>query len=213
MSLWDALFGQKERVQQFQKYTPSQINNLNQLSSMGLSGLQGLQNSNPYQGFQPIANQAVSQFNQQIVPTLAERFTSMGGAGTASLSSPSFASQLGQAGAGLAEQLAAMQAQYGLANRQQMGNERSQFAQLLGLGLTPQFDTAHFGAQPGLLQQLAGPATQLALAYFTGGASGLGSLGGMGAASALSSLNSSGGYGQGFNNPSMWNSSMSQRFI
>ena len=103
-------------------------------------GIQGLQN--PYGGFEPIEQQARNNFNQQTIPSIAERFT----AGTnGATSSPSFASQLGQAGAGLESDLAAMKAGYGQQNIQQI-------LQLLQLGLRPQLENVNVNGSPGLLQ-------------------------------------------------------------
>jgi hypothetical protein len=82
--------------------------------------------------FEPIAQQARSQFAQQTVPTLAERFTSMG---SNKVSSPAFASQLGAAGAGLEEGLAGMGSQYQLGQQQLQSQLLSS---LLGTALQPQ---------------------------------------------------------------------------
>lgn len=169
-SFLEYLFGQPEKFEQIQRYNPQQLSALQNILSMGLQGLKGMQNVDPYAGFAPIAQQARSQFEQQTVPSLAERFTGTGGA----LSSPAFASQLGAAGAGLNENLAALQSQYGLSNRAQLAKERGQLMSLLGMGLTPTFETLHRPAQEGLLQSLFGGVGQAALAGLTGGASGLG---------------------------------------
>ena len=99
---------------------------------------------NPGQGFQPIADQARNQFSQNTVPSLAERFTSMG---SNALSSPSFAAQIGQAGSGLEQALAAMQAQYGQQN-QQNG------FQALKQGLRPAFQTEWRDRQNGAGESL-----------------------------------------------------------
>lgn len=150
------LVGSPAKVKQLQRFTGPQQGALNQILGMGLQGLQ-----NPTQGFEPIRQRAVSQFNQQTVPGLAERFT--GGTGGA-LSSPAFAAQLGQAGAGLSEGLAALESQYGLQNR-------AQLMQLLGMGLEPQFEYASQGAEPGFLQNILGIGGQyapLALAALVG---------------------------------------------
>ena len=142
MAFWEGLknfaVGQPQRIEQLQRFTPQQISVLQQLLGQGMQGLQ-----NPYQGFEPIAQRAMSQFQQQTVPSLAERFTSMG---QNKISSPAFASQMGQAGAGLSEGLAALQSQYGMQNRSQMMD-------MLGMGLTPQFENIQMNAQPGMLQQ------------------------------------------------------------
>lgn len=181
-NLKEFAFGRPEQLQQIpQPFSQNQIGALNQLLSMGLGGLQQTQNVNPYAGFQPLAQQAQQNFYQNTVPTLAERF-SLGTGG--SLSSPSFASSLGQAGQQFNTDLAAMAAQYGLANRAQLQSERGQLAQLLSLGLTPQYQnylrpeaSGFFG---NLLRGSANAAVNygipLAMGYggFPGGAIGMG---------------------------------------
>jgi hypothetical protein len=133
---------------------------IDQLLQMGLQGLK-----NPTQGFDPIEQRARSQFQQNTVPSLAERFSSMG---KNSLSSGAFATQVGQAGAGLEEALAAMRAQYGLQSQGQNLN-------LAQLGLTPQFQNYQMQGQPGFLQNSLGTVTDAAtralMGYFTGGGS------------------------------------------
>jgi hypothetical protein len=132
---------------------------LNDILNQGLSGLQ----NNKFD-FAPIAQQARTQFNQQTIPSIAERFTAMGGGGGRS---GAFAQQLGQAGANLETNLAALQSQYGL---QQQGN----LLRMLGLGLSPmdypdeqmnwsQQNPEYASALFGLLQLLQGlsPAQQL----------------------------------------------------
>lgn len=128
--------GTPDQIQQHSLVTPEQQNILQYLQQLGVQGLQ-----NPYGGFAPIAQQATNQFYQQTVPTLAERFTSMG---NGALSSPLFASQLGQAGAGLQSDLASQQAQYGQQNIQQL-------LQMLQLGLNPQVENIFRPAQSGPL--------------------------------------------------------------
>ncbi len=118
----------KGKWEQLQRFTPQQQQYFNQAAQQGMNQIQ-----NPYAGFQPIADQANQNFHQNIIPTLAQRFTSQT---NGALSSPSFTSQLAQASAQLPGQIAALQAQYGLQNQQQ-GH------QLLGLGLTPQFENVY----------------------------------------------------------------------
>ncbi len=206
MAWYDFLTGTPQRNEQIQRFNPQQQAGMNQALQQSLSGLQGPLGS----GFQPIAQQARSNFSQQTIPGLAERFTSMG---SGSLSSPAFASQLGQAGAGLEEGLAAQQAGFGLQERQFLQN-------LLGLGLTPQFDTVQHSAKPGMFQQIAGPALQALLAYSTGGASaalgaGAGGLaqqafggGNQGSSNFIGGGNQNSGYGQGFTNPNLYSPGM-----
>jgi hypothetical protein len=143
--------GKEGGIQQAQTYTPQQQNILQFLQQQGHQGLQ-----NPYQGFQPIAQQARNQFNQQTIPSLAERFASMG---QNSLSSPTFASQLGQAGAGLEEALAALQSQYGMQGQQNA-------LQQLALGLSPQFENYYQQSQPGFTENLFNGAGQAAPSFY-----------------------------------------------
>lgn len=143
--------GKKGGVQQAKIVNPEQENILKYLLQQGQQGLQ-----NPYAGFAPLAQQARSQFNQQTVPSLAERFSSMG---SNNISSPAFASQLGQAGAGLEEALAALQSQYGMKNQQSA-------LQLLALGLSPSFQNFYQGSQPGFGENLFGGALQAAPSFY-----------------------------------------------
>lgn len=120
---------------------------------------------NPYQGFEPIAQQAQQMFQKQTVPSLAERFTSMG-AGNA-LSSPAFANQLGAAGQDLSSNLAAMMAQYGQ-HQQALGQG------LMGMGMHPEFENYYQPPRTGFLSGLLG-----------GAGSSLSSMGGAGMAKSL----------------------------
>lgn len=116
---------------------------LQQLMQMLQQGNQG-----QYKGFAPIAQQARTGFEQQTVPGLAERFTSMGSG--ASLSSPSFASQLGQHASGLEQGIAALKANYG---QTQQGLNNQRFGQLGQLGFQPSFENTYFKRQPGFGEQ------------------------------------------------------------
>jgi hypothetical protein len=126
----ELLFGTPQQQIQVPNRTPEQLGGMSQLLQ------QGLKYSNP----EALAQRARSQFQQQTVPSLAERFTSLGqgAGGSGRLSSPAFASQLGQAGAGLEEGLAGLQSQYGL--------------QLLQHGLESPFNTYLQQRQPGFLE-------------------------------------------------------------
>jgi hypothetical protein len=152
--------GAPARIEQAQRYNPQQQNAFQSVLGQGLQGLQ-----NPYAGFEPIAQRAQSQFYQQTVPTLAERFA---GSGSNALSSPAFASQIGQAGSGLAEGLAALQSQYGMQNR-------AQSLSMLQQGLTPQFENIPMAGEGGALDSLLPLLAKLAIhggsAYATGGTS------------------------------------------
>jgi len=122
------LFGSKGRQEQLPRFTPEQTSALNQLLSSGLGNLD----------LGPIEEQARTKFQSQTVPSLAERFTSLGGGAQGS---SAFQSALGRAGAGLEQGLAEMRPQLGL--------------QQLQYGLTPQFESLYRPAQPGLLGGLA----------------------------------------------------------
>jgi hypothetical protein len=133
-------------------YAPQQQMALNQMLQMGMKGMQ-----NPSAGFEPIANQARQQFQQQTIPSIAERFTGgfgIPGASSAQRSS-GFAQTLGSAGAGLESQLAGQQAQFG---QESMGN----LLRMLMMGLEPQTQMAYQPEQAsGLMQLLGGAAPGL----------------------------------------------------
>jgi len=161
LSLYNFLFGQPEEFQAAPRFTPEQSAALSNLLQMGLGGLQEAYD------FGPIEQRARSQFIQQTIPTLSERFAALSSTPQA-LSSPSFAGQLGAAGRQLEEGLAAQRAQFGL----QRG---SQLQSLLGMGLQPQFETAMRPRTPGIIEQLLPAAAQAAGSYY--GARGLTGLG------------------------------------
>ena len=132
-----------------------------------------LQNYNP--SFGPLREQAVANFNQQTIPSLAERFTGMGGQ-----NSSAFQQALGGAGAGLNRDLAAMEQQFNMQNRAmdqslysdllrgqlgQQGINQGGLQSLFGLGMTPQFQNMYLNpGGTGLLGGLAQIAGQAAKA-------------------------------------------------
>jgi hypothetical protein len=148
--------GTPESVEQYSTANPQQQSVMQLLQMLGLHGLQ-----DPTAGFEPIEQQARNQFSQQTVPSLAERFTSMG-AGNA-LSSGTFASQLGGAGAGLEGDLASQKAQYGQQNMQQI-------LQMLQLGLGGKNENIHRPRQEGFGEKAAMVALQAAIKALTAGA-------------------------------------------
>lgn len=133
------LFGSQSSINQIPTVTPEVASALSQLLQQGLSGIQ-----NPQAGFQPIAEQARTQFQQQTVPSIAERFSGLG-----AQRSSAFGQQLGAAGAGLEQNLASLGAQYGLQNRQGL-------LQQLQLAMKPQFENAFIPGQSGFLSSLLG---------------------------------------------------------
>lgn len=120
--------------------------------------MQYLQNINPNAfNFEPIANQARQNFGQNTIPSIAERFTSMG-----AQKSSAFPQLLGQAGADLDTNLAALSSQHGLQSQGLLQN-------LLQLGLRPQLEHVYQPGQPGALQGAIGGASAAATKYALGG--------------------------------------------
>ena len=123
-SMSKLFMGEPERERQFQRFTPEQQSALDQLLKQGMestdiSGIEGL---------------ARKRFEEETIPSIAERFTAMGGGQRSS----AFQSTLGRAGSDLEAQLAALRPQLGM--------------QKLGMGLQPRFETAYQPSQPGMLQ-------------------------------------------------------------
>lgn len=147
MSLLDFLFGKKPETQQIPTMDPQQQQLLSQLLGglggplkSGLGGLGSLLGGDTEAFEAP----AMRQFQEQIVPGIAERFSGIGGGAQ---QSSAFQQALGQAGAGLSERLAMQRA--GL---QQQG--LGQLSQLLGLGLGQK--PFGIGMQPGTSGFLGG---------------------------------------------------------
>lgn len=141
----ETLFGTPEQMQQFPLYAQPQQQAFSQILQQAL---QGLQNQDYTQGFEPFAQNARRQFETETVPSLAERFTAMGGD---SRPSRNFTGALGAAGSNLDAQLEGLRSQYGLQNKAQ---DRQHFTNLLGLGLTPQFGQKQVPGMQGILPQL-----------------------------------------------------------
>lgn len=100
-------------------------------------------------GFGDIERQARRGFEEQTLPSLAERF---GQVGPGAERSGAFTQAMSQAGAGLEEQLAGLRAQY---NQQAQQQREQQLYNLLNVGLQPRFNIAtapvfgQQGATPG----------------------------------------------------------------
>jgi len=141
--LGEVLGGKPGERLTFERFDPEQAQALSQLLSFGLRGLEP----------GALERKARTGFYQQTVPTLAERFTSLG---QGSQQSSGFAQALGQAGANLETDIAALQSQRAL--------------QALGLGLTPKFESLYRRRQPGLLESAgAGVLRSLPLLLGLGG--------------------------------------------
>jgi hypothetical protein len=134
--------------EQFQQLTPEQQKLQGATIQQALAALQNINKPGANtQGFQPIENYARKQFYSDTIPSLAERFTAMGGGQRSS----AFQGALGQAGAGLESQLGAMRSQYG---QQQQGLDTSRIAALLSGGMGKSFENAYFPRQEGFLGSL-----------------------------------------------------------
>jgi hypothetical protein len=155
------LTGKKEKMQQYPTISPDQEQASRGFLSQAQQGLQ-----DPYAGFAPIEQHARTQF-QQGLPSLAERFTSMG---QGAQRSSGFQSALGRAGAGLEESLAAMRSQYGMQNRSQMMS-------LGQMGMQPRFENMYQPGSQGLMQQLAPLLAQMGMGMATGGMTSAGMFG------------------------------------
>lgn len=163
--------GQKQLLQQLLGSLQGQSSNIQQspLYQSGTSYLQNLLSGSP-EAFQAFEAPHLRQFQEQIVPALAERFAGMG---SGAQSSSAFQQALGQAGAGLSERLAALRA--GLQSEavpQALGYAQQPISNLQGLaGLGLGTSTKAFAPkqQPfwqQLLLGLAGGASQAAGSAF-----------------------------------------------
>ena len=172
MGLYDFLFGKEEKMQQVPTMNPQQMQMLQQmLTGMGGGGFgggamgAGMQNltdilSNNPEAMQKFDAPYMRQFQQKTVPGLAERFAGMGSGG--SMGSSAFNQSMGQAGAGLQEQLAAL---HGQMQQGAMG----QLQGMMGMGL---------GAKP--FENIFRPETQGLLGNLMQGAGqGMGTFGSM----------------------------------
>ena len=128
-----------DQVEQFQNFTPEQRSIMNNLANIGQEGIQDVINRESG-GFEPIAEQARESFHRETVPTIAERFSSLGSAG--SQRSSAFGKQLGSAASDLETNLAALRSQYGL---EKQNLDQNLYNNLLTHGLRPQYENAFLG--------------------------------------------------------------------
>lgn len=122
------LFGDKPQEKQMPRFTPEQEEALSQLLQQGLGETD----------FSGIENLAMKRFQEETIPSIAERFTGMGGGQRSS----AFQSALGRAGADLEAQLGALKPQFGMKK--------------LALGLQPRFDMGYTPGSKGALQGISG---------------------------------------------------------
>jgi hypothetical protein len=135
MAVGSFFFGSGPKTVKTPIYEQNQLGALNGALGQAQSGL-GLQGG-MQDGMNPVEQQYTRNFAQNTVPGLAERFTSMGGGQHSS----AFQGALGQAGAGLNEDLASLR--------------QSHLMNLLNIGLKPQNEYAYQGREHGLLGNLA----------------------------------------------------------
>jgi hypothetical protein len=132
----------KGKARQQPLMSPGQIEDSNWARQQGRNQI-----TNPYQGFEPIQAYQENRFQNRTVPTMAERFTSMG-SGSA-LSSPAFQADLKNSSEDLRLSLAALQSEYGLKN-QELGRSLMQY------GNGQQFENIYEPARPSFGSSLMG---------------------------------------------------------
>ncbi len=142
--------GSPESIQQVPRFTEGQQDLFSQAQQGVSQGLpEAFQRLFSIMSQDPKAMEAFEapakrQFQEEIVPSIAERFTGQFGEG--SQRSSAFGQQLGQAGAGLSENLAAQRGEMGQ-------NAMTQLMQMMQLASTPQFENLARPRQPGFGEQ------------------------------------------------------------
>jgi len=150
MAFWDFLTGGKDKFQQLSTQSPQQQQFISQIMSAlqggesNIPGMEWLQSlfSNDPDAFAQYEAPALRQFNEQIIPGIAERFTGMGAGGRGS---SAFNNASAMAGARLSENLAAQRANL-------RGGAMNQLQGWGQIAQQPQFENIYMRGQPGLLQ-------------------------------------------------------------
>ena len=156
-NIWNMLFGGKGRVKQASTLNPMQ----QQLQQQMGSGLQGGPSNMPGMGYlqQLMSNDpeafaayeapAMRQFQQEIVPGIAERFSGMG---MGAQGSSAFQQQLASAGGRLSQDLAAQRANL-------RGGAMQNLTSMYGMAMQPSMQNFYQqptqGMVPGMMQGLA----------------------------------------------------------
>lgn len=147
MAIGEFFLGSPAQTGQLSRYSSDNQQQFNDLIGQLLQGFQ----SNKFD-FSPIEQEARAGFEQKTLPSIAERFTSLGAGGGRS---SAFGQQLGAAGSDLERSLASMRQQYGL---QQQGLQQN----LLGMGAQePTYQPRQSGFLERLLMGLIGAGGQL----------------------------------------------------
>lgn len=157
----DFLFGSSDKLKKVASGTPQQqaLHNAILAQAMGLSSPGGgYDQANQYyqsllhpgnEAFERFSAPFMNQFEEQILPQIAERFAGMG-----ALSSSGFGQSLGGAGAGLQAQLAQL---FSTLQSQAAANQTNQYNQLATTGLNYQpFQYVQKQGSQGLLGNLLG---------------------------------------------------------
>lgn len=147
MSFWG---GTEGKMKQYSTMTPEQMgvqSGIYDFLQGGKSNMPGgdyMQSlfSNDPSAFRAYEAPMMRQFNEEVVPGLAERFS---GSGMGGRQSSAFQNQMGQAGMKLSEALGAQRA-----NLRQ--GAMSNIMQMLGLSQTPTFENVYQAGQPGAAQ-------------------------------------------------------------
>jgi len=160
------LGGTPSRLEQFPRFNPQQTAGLDEALKMALGGLPNITKGFD---FAPIEQQARTGFEQNTIPSIAERFTAMGGQ-----RSSAFPQILGQAGAGLERSLAALKSDVGL---RQQGNQQNLLLSLLQQGLQPRSENLYHKRVPGFLESTLPGLGSLIVSQLNQGLSGLSGLG------------------------------------
>lgn len=142
----NAWTGYSPALMQYSPYEANQRQMMNQIGQMGLQGLLSGQMPGGM-SFEPIKQSYEQNYRQNVIPSMAERFASLGGEGAAG-SSGFKASMIGAENQ-LQTQLAGMQSQY----QQQM---LPYLMQMLGVGLNPQNEQQFLPGQAGVLENFGG---------------------------------------------------------
>ncbi len=155
MGFFSKIFGRRKRqpvlpppprITQAPTMSPSQKSAMDAILKLSLENIK-----DPQKGFEPIAQEARTRFSKETIPSLAERFTSMG---TGAQRGSGFQGALTAGATGLEELLASLSTEYGTQRLGQYGN-------LAGLGARPQFENITQKPimqerEPGLMQNFMG---------------------------------------------------------
>jgi hypothetical protein len=136
MAFGNFFLGSPSQTKKVPLFSPEQMQARQSLRTQGLNQIE----QNPL-SFAPQREQYQKQFNEQIIPTLAERFNG-------NLSSSAFKGALGNTASNFGSQLAALESQYNL------GANKQGLKQLLA-GLSPDYQIETIPGTPGILGNIA----------------------------------------------------------